>query len=99
VVLIEEHWINAELWNRLAHVHLTDTTFTFSAILLRWALVEIPVAAIREVQLQKQSVNDEVILSYFNARGAFKTLSFSTSQLAGWDAAFQRLGVPVTRLT
>ena len=98
MVLIEEHWINGELWNRLAHVRLTDTTFTFSAILMRWALLHIPVSAIREVQLQKHLVNDELIMSYFTERGAFRTLSFSTSQLADWGAAFERLGVLVTRL-
>ncbi len=99
MVLIEEHWINGELWNWLAHVRLTDTTFTFSAILMRWALVRIPVTAIREVQLQKQIINDEVIISYFNERGAYKTLSFSTSQSVGWSTAFQRVGVHVTRLS
>ncbi len=99
VVLIEEHWIHGELWNWLAHVRLTDTTLTFSAILMRWALVQIPVTTIREVQLQKHIINDEVIISYFNERGAFKTLSFSTNQSAGWGTAFQRIGVHVTRLT
>jgi hypothetical protein len=98
VVLIEEHWISGQLWNWLAHVRLTDTAFTFSAILMRWPLVQIPVSAIREVQLQKHLVNDEVILSYFTEQGTFKTHSFSTSQLAGWGAAFEGLGVLVTRL-
>ncbi len=66
---------------------------------MRWALVQIPVTTIREVQLQKHIINDEVIISYFNERGAFKTLSFSTNQSAGWGTAFQRIGVHVTRLT
>jgi hypothetical protein len=99
VVLVEEHWINGELWRWLAHVRLTETTFTFAAIVMRWALVQIPITAIGEVQLQRHIINDEVIVNYFNKRGAFKTLSFSTNQSARWGTAFQQLGVHVTHLS
>jgi hypothetical protein len=99
VVLIEEHWINGELWRWLAHVRLTETRFTFAAILMRWALVQIPITAIREVQLQRHIINDEVIVNYLNKQGAFKTLSFSTNQSARWRTVFHQLGVQVTRLS
>ena len=98
MILLEEHWINAEFWNRLAHVRLTDATFTLSAILVRWVLIRIPITAIRDVQLQKHRINDEILISYFNERDAFKTLSFSTTHAEHWSAAFQRLGVQRTHL-
>ena len=99
MALIEEHWINGGLWRGLGHVCLTSTTFTFSVILMRWALEQIPISAIRDVQLQQHMLRQEVTISYMASETTFKTLSFSTNQLAQWRKAFERLGVHVTTQT
>jgi hypothetical protein len=95
MALIEEHWISGERLRGLAHVRLTSTTFTFSAILMRWVMAKIPVTTIREVQLDHHFFRDRVIIQYGDSPRAFRTISFSTSQLERWGAAFQRLGVKV----
>jgi hypothetical protein len=99
MALIEEHWISGELWRGLVHVRLTSTTFTFSVILMRWALARIPVSPIREVQLHHHFLRDEVRISYIDAQTALRMISFSTGELSGWGKAFERLGVKVTAQT
>jgi hypothetical protein len=99
MALIEEHWISGERLRGLAHVRLTSTTFTFSAILMRWVMAQIPITAIREVQLDHHFLRDRVIIQYGDSPRAFRTISFSTSQLERWGTAFQRLGVKVVART
>lgn len=99
MALIEENWINGGVWRGLGHVRLTSTTCTFAVVLRHWVLAQIPIRAIRDVQLEQHFLRQEVTIHDMASETTCKTLTFSTNQLMQWRKAFERLGVHVTTHT
>ena len=97
MIIYEEHFITSLLFRGLAHVRLTDSTFTLSLVLMRWIVIRIPLASITEVHFYRDLLGREVTVSYYNENGLFKGLRFSTRHEQRWLQAFEHVGIRIAR--
>lgn len=99
LIIYEEHFITSLLFRGLAHVRLTDSTFTLSLVLMRWVVIRIPLASIIEVHFYHDLLGREVTVSYYNENGLFKGVRFSTRYEEQWQQAFRYVGIHIAGST
>lgn len=97
LIVYKKHFITSLLFRGLAHVRLTDSTFTLSLVLMRWIVIRIPLASITEVHFYRDLLGREITVSYYNQNNLFKGVGFSTRNEERWQQAFQHVGIRISQ--
>src|SRR5689334_5817174 len=80
---------------RLMHLRLTSHCFVISVFKSFLPLTTIPIASIRQVEIDRLGFSKMLSISYYKDSSTFSTSSFPVSNMAAWRQAFRTVGISV----